>query len=251
MDRAAIVIGGAAQIIQVEDSHLAPCLRDVGIRDARGKTADAIMGRWRRGGVINVNKPVGGKIRIESDAQKSTLAECGGGDRGKRSREQGSAADHAQGSCLLADKEPAIRGERHRRGIGQPGRNLDLRKTGREELPRAAKRRPEEERTRRLRSVARGGLEKSCGLVLVCCVIGKGRSLISSPEHPRHRSKIFLKREHFLHRFPPSPARPFRRAGNPKSQSPTPQINPNPKSSKLTKPRCFTHFSPFDDLKFS
>ena len=45
MDRAAIVIGSGTQIIQVENSRLASGFRDIGIRNARGKTADAIVGR--------------------------------------------------------------------------------------------------------------------------------------------------------------------------------------------------------------
>ena len=45
VDRAAVMNGGATQIIQVNNNHFTPCFRDVGVGDARGKTADAIMGR--------------------------------------------------------------------------------------------------------------------------------------------------------------------------------------------------------------
>lgn len=107
VDRAAVMIGGT-QIIQVHNYRLAPCFRDVGVRDAGGETADTVVDWCCRNRVINVNKPVGGKIRIERNSQEATLAGCSGRYRGKRSRQQSPIADHTQRSCLLADKEPAV-----------------------------------------------------------------------------------------------------------------------------------------------
>jgi len=73
VDRAAVMIGGT-QIIQVNNHRLAPGFRDIRIRDARGKTTDTVVDWCCRNGVINVNKPVGGKIRIESNPQEPALA---------------------------------------------------------------------------------------------------------------------------------------------------------------------------------
>jgi hypothetical protein len=116
VNRAAVVISGT-QIIQVNNHHLAPGFRDVGVSHTRGETADAIVDRCCRNRVINIDKPVGGKIWIECDSQKSTLTRSGGGNRGKRSRQESSIADNAQCSALLADKEPAVGGKGHRRGV--------------------------------------------------------------------------------------------------------------------------------------
>ncbi len=99
---------GGTQIIQLHNNRLAPGFGDIGVRDARGKAADAIVDRCCRNRVINIDKPVGGKIWIECDSQKSALTRSGGDNRGKRSRQESSIADNAQCSALLADKEPAV-----------------------------------------------------------------------------------------------------------------------------------------------
>ncbi len=64
---------GGAQIIQVNNDEFTPSFRDVGVRDACRETTDAIVGRAPGNCVINVNKPVAGEIRIESDSQKATF----------------------------------------------------------------------------------------------------------------------------------------------------------------------------------
>lgn len=107
VNRAAVMISGT-QIIQLNNHRLAPGFRDVGVREAGGEAADAIVDRCCWNCVVNVNESVGGKIWIECDSQKSTLTRSSGGNRGKRSRQESAIANNAQCSALLADKEPAV-----------------------------------------------------------------------------------------------------------------------------------------------
>jgi hypothetical protein len=95
----------ATEIIQLENNRLAARNGDIAIRS---ETADAVVGRTSRNGVIDVNKLVVGKIGIEGHTQESTLAAGSSRHRDKRSWQQRSLADNAQGSSLLADKEAAV-----------------------------------------------------------------------------------------------------------------------------------------------
>jgi len=76
MDRAAIVVGGGAEIVEFQDNGLAA--RHGGIA-RRGKPADPVADWWGRHGVINVKLMIGGEVRIERDPEKTAFA--GGIDR--------------------------------------------------------------------------------------------------------------------------------------------------------------------------
>jgi hypothetical protein len=109
MDGAAVVVGRGTEIIELENNHLTASLRDVGVRDVRGKTADAIVDRGCRDSIVDVNKSVVGKVRIEGDPQQAALARRCGCYREKGSRQQCSILDDPQLPRLQADEEPAVR----------------------------------------------------------------------------------------------------------------------------------------------
>ena len=76
MDRAAIVVGGGAEIVEFQDNGLAARHGRIA---RRGKPADPVV-EWRgNDGVINVEVVIGGEVRVEGDPEKAALA--GGIDR--------------------------------------------------------------------------------------------------------------------------------------------------------------------------
>jgi hypothetical protein len=131
MNGAAIVVGRGAQVIKLEDNNLAASLRHIRIRNVRGKTADSVVNRSCRDGIVDVDKTIGGKVRIESDSEQAALASRCRRNSEKGSGEQRSILDHPQLSCLQANEEPAVRGKGHCGGISQPGSDLRLSETGR------------------------------------------------------------------------------------------------------------------------
>ena len=112
MDRAAIVVGGGAEVVEIQDNDFAA--RCSGIA-GRGKPANSVVNWRRRNRIINVEVMIGGEIRIERDSEKAAFA--GGIDRkaDEWCAEQHTVFDHAQLPTLLTDKKPSIWGERHRR----------------------------------------------------------------------------------------------------------------------------------------
>jgi hypothetical protein len=73
------------------------------------------MDRRRADGVVEINKRVGGKIRIEGDPEQSALAICTGWYGDKRSGQEDTVLDDAELAPLEANEEPAIRRKIHRR----------------------------------------------------------------------------------------------------------------------------------------
>ena len=73
VQRAAVVVRGAAQVVEVEDHDLAAGDGDVAIG---GEPADAVVHGGRRRRVVDVDEPVGGKCRIEGDSKQTALADC-------------------------------------------------------------------------------------------------------------------------------------------------------------------------------
>src|SRR6266480_5292590 len=71
MDRAAIVVGGRAEIVEFQDNGLAARCRGIA---RRGKPADPVVGRWRRNRIIKVDVVVRGEVRIERDPEKAAFA---------------------------------------------------------------------------------------------------------------------------------------------------------------------------------
>src|SRR5437762_11868585 len=76
MDRAAIVVGGGAEVVEIQDNDFAA--RCSGIA-GRGKPANSVVNWRRRNRIINVEVMIGGEIRIERDSEKAAFA--GGMDR--------------------------------------------------------------------------------------------------------------------------------------------------------------------------
>jgi len=76
MDRAAIVVGGRAEIVEFQDNGLAA--RCSGFA-RRGKPTDPVVDRRRRNSVIEVDVVVGGEVRIERDPKQAAFT--GGIDR--------------------------------------------------------------------------------------------------------------------------------------------------------------------------
>ena len=65
------MIGGVAQVVEINQDELAVGRRDIPVRS---KPAYAVMRRGTRHGVIQVNVMVACEIRIERHAQKTALA---------------------------------------------------------------------------------------------------------------------------------------------------------------------------------
>ena len=71
VDRAAIVVGGAAQIVEVQEYHLTPGQRRVA---AGGEPADTVVDGRGLGRVVDVEVVVRGERGVEGNPQQSTLA---------------------------------------------------------------------------------------------------------------------------------------------------------------------------------
>src|SRR5439155_20055837 len=68
---AAVVVGGAAERVEVGDDHLAAGHGRVA---GGGEAADPVVGRRAGDGVVEVEEMVGGEIRVEGDAVQAALA---------------------------------------------------------------------------------------------------------------------------------------------------------------------------------
>jgi hypothetical protein len=123
VQRAAIMIRGAAEVIQPQDERLAA--GDRGVTFGR-EPAHAVVPRGRADGVINVNEAVRAEVRIERDAEQAALAHGIDADRDERCRQQDTVLDDAKLTILLADEDPAIRREGHGCRAGDPARDKRL-----------------------------------------------------------------------------------------------------------------------------
>src|SRR5262245_42968086 len=70
MNRSAIMVGHAAQVIQVEDDRFAPANSHVAIG---GKPADSIVRGGTGGRVIDIDPVIVRKVRIERHAKQAAL----------------------------------------------------------------------------------------------------------------------------------------------------------------------------------
>ncbi len=118
MHRAAVVVGGSAQVVEVHQHDLAAGRGDVAVG---GEAADAVVNRRGSRRVVHVHEAIRREIRIERDAQKAALSARIDGDGQERGRQQRAILDDTQLPALLAHEQAAIRSERHRGRIRQPG----------------------------------------------------------------------------------------------------------------------------------
>ena len=71
MQRPAVVDVRGRKVVEVEDGHLAAGDGDVTVGR---ETADAIVNRRCRGGVVDVDDVIAREVGIERDAEQATLA---------------------------------------------------------------------------------------------------------------------------------------------------------------------------------
>jgi hypothetical protein len=69
--RSAVVVGGAAEVVELEDHHLASGHSGVAVG---GEAADPVVYSRGRRRVINVDEVISGESRIEGDAEQPTFA---------------------------------------------------------------------------------------------------------------------------------------------------------------------------------
>ena len=113
---AAVVIGRAAQVVELEEDELTA--RDGHVAVGR-EAADAVVNRWRGGRVEHIHELVRGEVRIERHAQEPALAGRIDGQADEGRREQRSVLDDAQLPALLRHEQPPVGSELHGRGIRQ------------------------------------------------------------------------------------------------------------------------------------
>src|SRR5215204_2024648 len=118
MDGAAVVVCGAAEIVQFENDHFTSSHDDIAVR---GKTIDTIVSRRGGNGVIEIEKVVAGKVWIESDTKQTAFATRIDIQRDERRRQKDTILNHAQAAALLANEDAAVRRDLHGGWIGEPG----------------------------------------------------------------------------------------------------------------------------------
>lgn len=117
MQSTAVVIRGAAQVVEVEQHHFTHArVDDIAIGS---KSADPVVNRRRRRGVVDVDELVAREVRIEGKAEQLALAGRIDAECQKRRRQQHTVLDHAQLTTLLCHEQPAIRRKIHGGGIGK------------------------------------------------------------------------------------------------------------------------------------
>ena len=128
-ERATVVIRFFAEVVELENDHLAVGHRDVA---ARGEAADAIVdGRGRRR-VIHVYILIALKRGIERHAKEASLTHVVDRQRHERRGQQRASLDHAEVAALFGDEQPPVRGELHGRRTREPGRDQHLAEPGRQ-----------------------------------------------------------------------------------------------------------------------
>ena len=111
MERAAIVIGGRAEVVEFQDNGFAARCGGVA---RRGVTADPVVSRRTRNGVIDVNVVVRGEVRIECNPKQAAFTGRIDRDAQEWCAKQRAVLDHAHLAALEADKEPSIGRKCHR-----------------------------------------------------------------------------------------------------------------------------------------
>jgi hypothetical protein len=113
VDGAAVVVGRAGEVLEIDHHVLAAGHRHVAVRR---EAADAVVNRRRRGRVVDVHELIRLKGRVEGDAEQAALAVGVDRDRRERRRQQRSGRrDDPKRSPLLADEQPSVRRKGHRR----------------------------------------------------------------------------------------------------------------------------------------
>src|SRR5882724_12443607 len=130
MNRAAIVICGAGQVIQIHQGYLAIGSGDVAVR---GEAAYPIMNGRTSGCVINVDELVRTEIRIEGHSEQSSFAIGVDRQRNKRRREKRAILNDPELAGFDTNEEPSVVREGHRgRGPAEIASKLCFRKTCRQ-----------------------------------------------------------------------------------------------------------------------
>src|SRR6266576_573709 len=111
MDRAAIMVGGGAEVVEIQDNDFAARCGGV---TRRGITADPIMGRRTGDGVIDVNVLVRREARVERDPKQPAFTGRIDRDAQEWCAEQRAVLDHAYLAALKTDKEASIGRKCHR-----------------------------------------------------------------------------------------------------------------------------------------
>ena len=134
MDRAAVVVGGGTQRVEIHQYELTAgrggvaggVAGRVGVDIDRGEPADAVVHARPRHRVVDVHVAVAEEAGVERDAEQPALA-VGINGLGEERRGQElpgplrRGLDDAEAPVLLANEQPPVRRELHRGGVaGQP-----------------------------------------------------------------------------------------------------------------------------------
>ena len=138
MDRAAVVVGGADQVVQVEDGSFAGERRLLGVGVIDGETADLVMFAGGPGcgagigvGVVQVDEMVRAVIGVEGDAEQAALA-TGVDVQAEGGLGRAVTVDELDVAPLFEDEEPTVGRKLHRGGAAQPRNDRGFGEAGRQ-----------------------------------------------------------------------------------------------------------------------
>ena len=114
---AAVVVGGAAEVVEVEEDGLAAGHGHVAVG---GEAADAVVDGGRGGGVVDVDEVVGREVGVEGHAQQAPFAGRVDGHGQERRRQQRAVLDDPQLPALLADEQAAVGAKAMAVGLDRP-----------------------------------------------------------------------------------------------------------------------------------
>ena len=135
VDGAAVVVGGAAEVVPVEDRGFVGEDRLLGVGVVDGEAAELVVLAGGPGsgagvgvGVVEVDVMVGAEVGIEGDAEQPALAR---GVDIEVERGPGGAVgvDELDVAALFEDEQPAVGREIHRRRRGQAAGHQRLRES--------------------------------------------------------------------------------------------------------------------------
>ena len=114
--------------VHLEDDNFAIGDGDVAVGR---KAADAVVARGTFGRVVDVDKMIRGKVRVERDAEDAALAVCVNlcGKVYERRREQRVVFDDDDAARLLRDEEATVGRKLHRHGVRQTCSHFPFRKS--------------------------------------------------------------------------------------------------------------------------
>ena len=120
VDRAAVVVGGGAEVGRSSEHH-ARCRGRRRRRRRREAAEPVVRGRARRR-VVDVDVVVAAKLGSNADAQQPALVHGVDGQRRERRGKELAVPDHADAPLLQRHEESAARVERHRGPLLEAGR---------------------------------------------------------------------------------------------------------------------------------